>query len=316
MIIKLLIILLIINFKITYKEKIIKEENIKITNITNKEINQVITNKDKESITKIEKNIGFLKIDKINLSNKIYDINSKHNNIEENVTILKTSENLKDKNSLVVLAAHSGEGRIAYFNKLIELSEGDEIEFKYYDETYIYVVDNIYEQEKNEEINKAFQNNPNDASLYAQKTKSDDIMNRISSDIALANQRMQENTLKELLGAAFVVKYEGRVTIIISGYNKDFQGIDIKTYIFYKIIEEYKKAGYLYLDMYGITADFTDTNPYKELNDFKLKFKPTVYEYIGEFDLIVNKPFHQLLWSTNKIQKEFYKPAIKRTGVN
>ena len=48
-----------------------------------------------------------------------------------------------------MLAAHSGEGRIAYFNKLIELSEGDEIEFKYYDETYIYVVDNIYEQEKN-----------------------------------------------------------------------------------------------------------------------------------------------------------------------
>lgn len=147
MIIKLLIILLIINFKITYKEKIIKEENIKITNITNKEINQVI--KDKEPIIEIEKNIGFLKIDKINLNNKIYDINSKHNNIEENVTILKTSENLKDKNSLVVLAAHSGEGKIAYFNKLIELSEGDEIELKYYDETYIYVVDNIYEQEKN-----------------------------------------------------------------------------------------------------------------------------------------------------------------------
>lgn len=147
MIIKLLIILLIINFKITYKEKIIKEENIKITNITNKEKNQVTI--DKKPTTEIKKNIGFLKIDKINLNNKIYDINSKHNNIEENVTILKTSENLKDKNSLIVLAAHSGEGKIAYFNKLIELSEGDEIELKYYNETYIYVVDHIYEQEKN-----------------------------------------------------------------------------------------------------------------------------------------------------------------------
>lgn len=150
MIIKLLIILLIINFKITYKEKIIKEENIKITNITNKEKNQVTI--DKKPTTEIEKNIGFLKIDKINLNNKIYDINSKHNNIEENVTILKTSENLKDKNSLIVLAAHSGEGKIAYFNKLIELSEGDEIELKYYNETYIYVVDHIYEQEKNSYI--------------------------------------------------------------------------------------------------------------------------------------------------------------------
>ncbi len=185
-------------------------------------------------------------------------------------------------------------------------------------ETYVKYLQKqyIFEQENNDSLNRQFQLTPNDSSLYAKKTRSDDVMNRISSDIALANKRMQENNINEILGAAFVVKYEGRVTIIITGCNKDFQGIDIKTYIFYKIIEEYKKAGYLYLDLYGITADFTDTNPYKTLNDFKLKFRPTVYEYIGEFDLIVNKPFHQLLWSTNQIQKEFYKPAIKRTGSN
>lgn len=185
-------------------------------------------------------------------------------------------------------------------------------------ETYVKYLQKQYivEQETNDALNRQFEMTPNDAALYAKKTRSDDIMNRISADMALANQRMQENNPKEVLGAAFVVKYEGRVTIIISGYNKDFQGIDVKSYIFYKIIEEYKKAGYLYLDLYGITADFTDSNPYKALNDFKLKFKPTVYEYIGEFDLIVNKPFHQLLWSTNQIQKEFYKPAIKRTGAN
>lgn len=185
-------------------------------------------------------------------------------------------------------------------------------------ETYVKYLQKQYivEQETNDALNRQFEMTPNDAALYAKKTRSDDIMNRISADMALANQRMQENNPKEVLGAAFVVKYEGRVTIIISGYNKDFQGIDVKSYIFYKIIEEYKKAGYLYLDLYGITADFTDNNPYKTLNDFKLKFKPTVYEYIGEFDLIVNKPFHQLLWSTNQIQKEFYKPAIKRTGAN
>ena len=185
-------------------------------------------------------------------------------------------------------------------------------------ETYVKYLQKQYivEQETNDALNRQFEMTPNDAALYAKKTRSDDIMNRISADMALANQRMQENNPKEVLGAAFVVKYEGRVTIIISGYNKDFQGIDVKSYIFYKIIEEYKKAGYLYLDLYGITADFTDSNPYKALNDFKLKFKPTLYEYIGEFDLIVNKPFHQLLWSTNQIQKEFYKPAIQRTGAN
>ena len=137
-------------------------------------------------------------------------------------------------------------------------------------------------------------------------------MAKISADIVTANAKMEENKLKEILGGALVIKHEGRVTIIISGNIQDFQGVDAKTFMFYKIIEEYKKAGYLYVDLYGITADFSETNPYKNLNNFKLKFNPTVYEYIGEFDLIINKPFHQLLWSTNQIQKEFYKPSIKR----
>ena len=33
---------------------------------------------------------------------------------------------------------------------------------------------------------------------------------------------------------------------------------------------------------------FTNTSAYKGLNDFKIKFNPTIYEFIGEFDLIVS----------------------------
>ena len=170
----------------------------------------------------------------------------------------------------------------------------------------------IYEQEKNEKVNIEFNENPNNIDIYNRKMKSDQIMSKISSEIVKANTKMQENNIKEILGGAFVIKHEGRITIYITGNSNSYEGCDVKTFMFYKIIEEYKKAGYLYIDLYGITADFSETNPYKELNEFKLKFKPKVYEYIGELDLIVNKPFHQLLWSTNKIQKEFYKPAVKK----
>lgn len=170
----------------------------------------------------------------------------------------------------------------------------------------------INEQEKNERINEEFELNPNNMDLYNRKTKSDQNMDRISSSITFANDRMQENQMRELIGAAFVVKHQGRVTMITTGYNKTFNYLDIKGFMYFKLIEEYKKAGYSFFDLYGITADFSDTNPYKKLNDFKLRFKPNVFEYVGEFDLIVNKPFHQLLWSTNQIQKEFYKPAIKK----
>ena len=169
-----------------------------------------------------------------------------------------------------------------------------------------------YEQVNNDKINSEFRDNPNSMELYNKKMESDKLLNRISYDITKANARMTSGeSLKEVLGSAFIIKHEGRITIFISGCNKDFNGIDVKTYMYYKLIKDYKDEGYEYLDLYGITADFNDTNPYKDLNDFKLKFEPDVYEYIGEFDLITNKALHHFLWSTNKIQKEFYKSTIR-----
>jgi len=170
----------------------------------------------------------------------------------------------------------------------------------------------VYEQAINEEKNVAFNAHPNDIECYNAKMESDKRMSNISSTLAIATQRMGGNINKEYIAGAFIIKNEGRVTIIITGQNDIYKEIDVKTFLFYKIIDEYKKAGYNYLDLYGITGDFSDKNPYKQLNDFKLKFNPVVYEYIGEFDLVINKTLHQLLWSTNKIQKEFYKPAIRK----
>lgn len=176
-----------------------------------------------------------------------------------------------------------------------------------YNEYVIYLQKKlISEQERNDKINNEFKQNPKDMNLLNLKLETDKLLNDIQYDISLANAKMQESVIKDIYGAALVTKYEGRITIIISGQKEDFRMIDAKTFMYYKIIEEYKNAGYDYIDLYGITGDFTDKNPYKKLNDFKLKYKPSIFEYIGEFDLIVNKPFYQILTSTNKIQKEFY----------
>ncbi len=176
-----------------------------------------------------------------------------------------------------------------------------------YNEYVIYLQKKfIQEQEKNDMINNEFKENPKEMDLFKIKMESDNLINDIKYDISLANAKMQESVLKEIYGAALVTKYEGRITIIITGQKSDFRMLDAKTFMFYKIIDEYKNAGYDYIDLNGITGDFTDKNPYKKLNEFKLKYKPNIFEYIGEFDLIVNKPFYQILSSTNKIQKEFY----------
>ena len=94
--------------------------------------------------------IGTLTIDKLNLSKNIYNINSSHNNVEENVTILN------DDINLIVLAAHSGPGYIAFFDDLEKLKLNDTINLTYNNKNLVYIVTNIEEQTKDGtiEINK------------------------------------------------------------------------------------------------------------------------------------------------------------------
>ena len=128
--------------------------NIQKTNIMN---NSIIQNETTEIKTIIENEtelpIGYISIPSINLKNNLYNTNSKHNNIEENVTILKDSLNLNTNKSIFILAAHSGNGQIAYFNNLDKLNINDEIEIKYHNRIYIFSVIKIFEQQKKGYIN-------------------------------------------------------------------------------------------------------------------------------------------------------------------
>ena len=119
----------------------IYEKNIEITkkqiipNITTKEIME----KDQ---------IGYLKIDKINLYQPLYDKESEKNNIEQHITILKESKMPEEDNSILFLAAHSGTGKIAYFENLDKLKIGDKIQITYHNKTYYYQISSIWEENK------------------------------------------------------------------------------------------------------------------------------------------------------------------------
>lgn len=100
------------------------------------------------SIQYEEDKIGTIAINKIKLNQPLYQIDSIHNNVEENVTILKESILPEEENSILFLAAHSGEGKIAYFNNLDKLQIGDKIKINYNNKLYIYRIDDIWEEEK------------------------------------------------------------------------------------------------------------------------------------------------------------------------
>ena len=60
-----------------------------------------------------------------------------------------------------------------------------------------------------------------------------------------------------------------------------------------------------------MTGDFTKDNPYRGLNEFKLGFKPKVYEFIGEFDLVIKHNVYKYLLRHGKLAKFFNKKNIK-----
>ena len=91
---------------------------------------------------------GELIIDKINLKEELFPINSNENTIEKHVSILKESTI-----DLMIIAAHSGIGSIDYFQELDKLELNDEIILIIENTKYIYKVKDIWEEKKNGYIN-------------------------------------------------------------------------------------------------------------------------------------------------------------------
>lgn len=92
--------------------------------------------------------IAKLVIRKIGLENDLYDIGTKENQVDRNVTILKESTFPDKEESILFIAAHSGNGKIAYFKNLDKLDRKDTVEFIYHKQKYLYEVVNFYEREK------------------------------------------------------------------------------------------------------------------------------------------------------------------------
>ncbi len=101
---------------------------------------------------KLEKEIMTIKIDKLNIERKIYEKNSKLNDIDKNVIIMKDSDYPDEDNSTVIIGAHSGTGSIAYFNDLVKIEKGDLINLFYKGKKYVYKVEEKHKDGKDGKI--------------------------------------------------------------------------------------------------------------------------------------------------------------------
>ena len=95
-----------------------------------------------------EKYLGVLEIPTINLKKGLIKKNSSLNTISKNVEILEESDMPNIKNGNLVLAAHSGTGRYAFFRNLYKLKINDNAYIYYQGLKYEYEIVKIEYQDK------------------------------------------------------------------------------------------------------------------------------------------------------------------------
>lgn len=91
---------------------------------------------------------AILEIDAIGLKRELFEIDSYENQVSKNILVHKKSIFPGNDHSHVILAAHSGNGKSAFFKDLDQLQLRDEITLYYQGVIWTYEIIEIEEQEK------------------------------------------------------------------------------------------------------------------------------------------------------------------------
>lgn len=86
-----------------------------------------------------------LEIPKINLKKEFYPNNKELNTVSKNIQVINTSKMPTEKNTNLILAAHSGNSNIGYFKHLDQLQTNDIAYIYYKEKKYKYIITKIYD---------------------------------------------------------------------------------------------------------------------------------------------------------------------------
>ena len=126
------------------------EPKIDISYNTN-EINDKNIKEEKQTVSstlKVNESNNYLaviEIPKISLKRYLYDVNSKENDVDKNIEILKSSDMPGVKGGNLILAGHNGNTSVGHFRNLYKLVLNDEINIYYNNSKYVYKVSKIYD---------------------------------------------------------------------------------------------------------------------------------------------------------------------------
>jgi lipid II:glycine glycyltransferase (peptidoglycan interpeptide bridge formation enzyme) len=124
------------------------------------------------------------------------------------------------------------------------------------------------------------------------KLQEESKLNDIKNELVYATNLLRDFPQGIIVGACITIKQKDTVYLLVDNYDPNYERLNAKYLLIWKLIEKYTNEGLTKFNLGGITNFSLEDNPYKELNDFKLSFGSIGYEYLGDFELITNKPLY------------------------
>ena len=207
--------------------------------------------------------------------------------------------NKKDLDVLFDIASKDSYQSISYYKSILN----------HFDSAELILVKANYEQcliNARERYNKELENNnyyneliqtDNSDDTVNKKMQSDKDLLKYKNQVVDATAGLKYNKFK-YVGGVVIVKYQNRVSIVLEDYDND--NVYAQYYLYNYLIETFKSS-YDFIELNGLSSDFSDQYKYFDFNKVKLDFDPVIYEFIG----VLNALLFKKIQSKGLLSKEF-----------
>lgn len=132
-----------------------------------------------------------------------------------------------------------------------------------------------------------------DVNKYKNKSKYDIAVMELKQQIEKNQKELLEiqniNEEEITLSSIITTKYNDKVWTVHGGNHNLLKFLNANYWVYYYIIKDAIKNNYKILDFFGTTGKPTKDNPIYGIHLFKMRFGGEYTEFIGEFDLVINK---------------------------
>ena len=146
------------------------------------------------------------------------------------------------------------------------------------------------EELKNDKLNSIMQNIniKKSISFIRKKMLSDQLITTYNNEIIKATNIYSKYSKEILMGAIVIIKNNREIYFLEEGYNKELASFYSSHLIKWEIIKKHLESGYKIFNFGKISTINSSTA------NFKLGFGGRVYEYLGNYDLIINKWLYRM----------------------